>query len=133
MRAEDINRREKEIAEREKEYNEKVNGVIGAVVKALSPYLPAINGALDQRRMVAGVDTDEPVHAAPIIPDAEQEQPEEQEQSPFTEAEEEEAFALIARFKEIEPENWLKMLRKMVSMAEANDTYYGVARNVLTA
>ena len=125
--------KEKAEFERErKEFYDQRNGIIGAVVKALSPYLPAINGALDQRRMVAGVDTEEPVHAAPIVPDETQEAPEEeqQEQSPFTDEQEEKIYGLMVRFAKVEPD-YMQLLEAVVKMAESGDMTYKMAKGAL--
>ena len=131
MAAEDFKRREKELAEREKEFNEKQNGVIGALVGVFAPYLPVLNQVAGMRK-VAGVDANGPVHAQPIIPtdgqESKQEEPE--VENPFSEEEEEELFALLSEFKKVEP-NYLPMLRKVVEMAKAGDKTYEMAKNFL--
>ena len=135
MAAEDFKRREKELAEREREFNEKQNGVIGALVGVLSPYLPVLNQVAGMRK-VAGVDVAEPLHAQPIIPEAQEQDPQEteekpqEEQSPFTDEEADELFALMAEFKSVEPD-YLPMIRKVVDMAKANDSTYQMAKKFL--
>ena len=88
---------------------------------------------------MAGVDTDEPVHAAPIeveqpetqgTQEPDVKQPETQEENPFTDEEADELFSLMARFNKVEPE-YLKMIRKVVVMAEIGDKNYQLARMML--
>ena len=130
---ENLKKREAEIERREREYDAEKQSALGAIVHYFAP--------LGQRfleskmmRNVAGIDADEPVHARkvqPIIPEEETQEQEIQEEEIFTDAESEELFDLMKRFKAVEPENWLAMMRKMVDMAEKNDTTYQMARNFL--
>lgn len=137
LREAELSKREKDVAEREKEFEEQRNGVIGAIVGYVAPYLPILKNLQSAGSMLAGLDTEEPVHAhkvQPIIPKEETQEPETetiQEEEIFTDAEDEELFDLMKRFKAVEPENWLAMMRKMVDMAEKNDTTYQMARNFL--
>lgn len=136
--------REKEIERREKEFAEKEAGVWGMLINKVGPAIlgKVLNSNPD--RLVAGVDAEEPVHVAPIVvdkqPDAQPNEPTDnrettetqptEEQSPFTDEEADELFALMARWKKVEPA-YLKMLRKVVVMAESNDSNYQLARTVL--
>ena len=130
---ENLKKREAEIERREREYDAEKQSALGAIVHYFAP--------LGQRfleskmmRNVAGLDAEEPVHARkvqPIIPSEETQEQEIQEEEIFTDAESEELFDLMKRFKAVEPENWLSMMRKMVDMAEKNDTTYQMARNFL--
>lgn len=132
----------KEFEAEKKQFEADRNGVLGAIVGYLAPYIPVLNQAAGNRRNVAGtpgarpLDAEAPVHAQPIIPTeaSEQQEPDEEESTvfdQFTEDEGQEIFELMARFREKEPENWLKMIRKVVAMAESGDAMYGYARNVL--
>ena len=70
-----------EFEKEKKQFEADRNGVLGAIVGVLAPYLPVLNGAAKNMRLVAGVDAQEPVHAAPIVPTTEEQaddQPEEQ-------------------------------------------------------
>ena len=133
--------REKEIERREKEFAEKEAGVWGMLINKVGPAIlgKVLNSNAD--RLVAGVDAEEPVHVAPIVVDKKpDEQPNDnrettetqptEEQSPFTDEEADELFALMARWKKVEPA-YLKMLQKVVTMAESNDSNYQLARTVL--
>lgn len=134
LREEDLKKREADIDRREKEYEEQRNGVIGALVGYVAPYLPIIKNLQGAGRMVAGIDADEPVHAKRIQPiiATDPEQPEQQQEPDvFTDEESEELFDLMARFKKAEPENWLKMLRTVVDMAESGDQTYTMAKSFL--
>lgn len=123
--------------EEKKEFEEQRNGVIGAIVGYVAPYLPILKNLQSAGRMVAGIDTEEPVHAhkvQPIIPKEETHEQEAEtvrEEEVFTDAEGEELFDLMKRFKAVEPENWLKMLRTVVTMAESGDAAYNMAKGVL--
>lgn len=148
IEAERWKERQKEIERREKEFSEKEAAVWGLVVNKLAPVAQQlISGAKQpEYRMTAGLDTEEPVHANPIIvdePKEEQQQgfvvkPEEkpdapEEKSPwddFTEEEGVELGELLARFKRVEPE-YLPMIRKVVEMAERGDANYQFARKAL--
>lgn len=139
MRAEKAEQERKEFYKEKKQFEDERNGVIGAIVRLASPYLPVLNQLAGGGRLVAGVDTDEPIHAAPIEveqPEAQgtQEAQEAQEASvydEFTEKEGEEIFSLMSRFRKVEPDCWLKMIRKVVDMAESGDGMYNIARGVL--
>ena len=139
MRAEKAEQERKEFYKEKKQFEDERNGVIGAIVRLASPYLPVLNQLAGGGRLVAGVDTDEPVHAAPIeveqpevqkTQEPDVKQPETQEENPFTDEEADELFALMARFKKVEPE-YLKIIRKVVVMAESNDKNYQMARMML--
>lgn len=130
IEAERWKEREKEIERREKEFAEKEAGVWGMIVNKVGPAV--LGKLLNTDRLVAGVDTDEPVHAAPIVPETEDPNMQETEEpSPFTDGEADELFELMARFKKAEPDNYLKMIRRVVEMAEKNDSTYQMARNFL--
>lgn len=139
MRAEKAEQERKEFYKEKKQFEDERNGVIGAIVRLASPYLPVLNQLAGGGRLVAGVDTDEPVHAAPIEvdqPDVQKtqepdvKQPETQEENPFTDEEADELFSLMARFKKVEPE-YLKIIHKVVDMAEIGDKNYQMARMML--
>ena len=135
--AENYEKEKKQLEEDKKEFEEQRNGVIGAIVGYVAPYLPILKNLQSSGRMVAGLDAEEPVHAhkvQPIIPSEEtQEQEAEtiQEEEVFTDAESEELFDLMKRFKAAEPENWLKMIRTVVEMAEKGDATYNMAKSFL--
>ena len=139
IKAADYERREKDLEKREKEFNEKQNGVIGALVNVFAPYLPVL-GQVASMRNVAGIDTVQPIMAQPIVKPEQPQDPQEpeepkepkEEESPFTDEEADELFTLMADFKKVEPE-YLKMLRKVVQMAKSGDTNYQFARKVLVS
>lgn len=118
--------------EKEKaEFEEEKKSTIGALVHYFAP----IGQQLLQRHMmprVAGVDAEEPVHAAPIVADRPDEAPEqaEENESPFTDEEEAKIFDLMCRFKKIEPD-YLSLLESVVKMAESGDTTYTMAKGFL--
>lgn len=130
---------EKDRAEFEKEKQ----SALGAIVHYFAP----IGQMMLQKKMgmpmVAGVDTDKPVHAQPIIPDrkpqepgAEKENENEQElvdmanESVFTDEEEAKIYDLISRFKKVEPD-YLKLIEAVVTMAENGDSTYTMAKGFL--
>lgn len=141
---ENLKKREADVARREKELDADRQSAMGALIHYFAP----IGQQLIQRGMmrnVAGVDSEEPVHVQTIHVDQPEEktkeveteeveteevETQEQEQNPFTDEEADELFDLMARFKKVES-NWLKMIRKVVVMAETNDPMYGVAQNYL--
>ena len=134
IEAEQYEKEKREFEAEKKEFEEQRNGVIGALVGYVAPYLPIIKNLQGAGRMVAGIDADEPVHAKRIQPiiATDPEQPEQQQEPDvFTDEESEELFDLMARFKKAEPENWLKMLRTVVDMAESGDQTYTMAKGFL--
>lgn len=152
IEAERWKEREKEIERREKEFAEKESSTWGLIVNKLAPVAQQlISGAKQpEYRMTAGLDTKKPVHAAPIVVDEPQEEQqqgfviehkekpdaseaEEETKSPwddFTEEEGAELGELLARFKKAEPD-YLTMIRKVVEMAEAGDSTYKMAKGFL--
>lgn len=122
----------KELDRERKEFDAEKSSAIGL----LTNYLAPIGKALLQKRMVAGIDTEEPVVADPVQPivPKEPEEPEEpqdkEEQSPFTDEEADKLFALMARFKKSEPQ-YLELIEAVVKMAEAGDSTYTMAKGVL--
>lgn len=136
---ENLKKREADVARREKELDADRQSAMGALIHYFAP----IGQQLIQRGMmrnVAGVDSEEPVHVQPIHVDqpgektkeveTEEAKTQNQEQSPFTDEEADELFDLMARFKKAEP-NWLKMIRKVVEMAEKGDSMYKTAKGFL--
>lgn len=115
-----------------KEFEEEKKSTIGALVHYFAP----IGQQLLQKHMlprVAGVDADEPVHAAPIVADRPDDAPaekEEENESPFTDEEEAKIFDLMCRFKKIEPD-YLSLLESVIKMAESGDTTYTMAKSFL--
>lgn len=118
----------KDLDEERKRFEDEKASAMGALAHYFAPIGQALLG---QRRMVAGVDAQEPVHAAPIIPDGgAQENAEEQEQEIFTEEESDKLFELMARFKKAEPD-YLKLITRVVEMAESGDATYTMAKGFL--
>ena len=111
--------------EREKkEFEAEKASAIGMLVHHLSPVL----SALGQKR-VAGLDAQEPVHAAPVQPI----QTDEEtviEDSVFTEKEADALFDLMARFKAVEP-RYMELIERVVKMAESGDGTYEMAKGFL--
>lgn len=125
----------KDLDRERKEFEEQKNSALGAITHYFAP----IGQALLQQKMgmrnVAGVDAERPVHVQPMIP-AEQpagqqaEQPQEQEQSPFTDEEADKLFELMARFKKAEPQ-YMELIEAVVKMAESGDSTYTMAKGFL--
>lgn len=135
IKAEQYEADRKRLEAEKKAFEEEKQSGMGALLHLLAPFGQAIFGK--RAPMMAGVDTKTPTQAQPIEP-IETEEPEHEPEEKsvydeFTDEEGEEIFELMARFRKVEPEHWLKMIRKVVDMAEKQDMYYGVARNVLTA
>jgi len=136
FRERDYQDRLKKLEEREKELEQDKQSTLGAIVHYFAP----IGKMLMEKhiigapmRQVAGVDAEEPVvPAARIAPiDKETGESETEEPEVFTDEEADEIFDLMKRFKAIEPDNWLKMIRTVVQMAESNDATYNMAKGFL--
>ena len=133
IEAENIKKREADIERREREFEKEKQSALGAIVHYFAP----IGQMMLQKKvgmpMVAGVDANEPVHAAPIIPDKkenEQELVDMANESVFTDEEEAKIYDLISRFKKVEPD-YLKLIEAVVTMAENGDSTYTMAKGVL--
>jgi hypothetical protein len=132
-------KRERDEFEKEKRaFQKEQESVIGLLVHKIAPFaIAALQGNKTELRNVAGtagLDAEEEVHTDPIKPivadnPAPAEQPEE-EQEVFTEAESDQLFELMARFKKVEPE-YLKLIEAVVVMAENGDENYVFARRML--
>ena len=120
-----------DLDKREKEFAEQQASAMGAITKIFAP----IGQAWLQNHMmrnVAGVDAEEPVHAAPIqpiVPDGEQ-PADQQEPSLLTPEDEDKWYNLIERFVKVEPRA-LELMESVVTMAESGDVMYGVAKKSL--
>lgn len=116
-----------------KEFEEEKKSTLGALVHYFAPIGQQLM-ARHTMPKVAGVDSDAPVHVAPIIPAKPENEPRteepEQEQDDFTDEESTELYTLLVRFKKVEP-NYLAMLRKVVAMAESGDATYTMAKGFL--
>ena len=84
----------------------------------------------------AGLDAEEVVHAAPVMPigdpdsDPDNEPADPEEEDPFTEEEGAQLADLMKRFKAVEPD-YLRLIEAVVKMAEAGDGAYTMAKSVL--
>ena len=124
-------RRAAELDRREREFAEKENSAMGALIRCFAPVGQAMMAKSGLLRNVAGVDAEEQVTAQPIKPaKAEEAQEDPQEENPFTDEEADEVFDLMVRFKKAEPD-YLKLVRKVVEMAESGDANYKMAKAVL--
>lgn len=124
-------RKRAELDRERKEFEEQKNSAIGLLTNYLAPVAQALMASRGAR--VAGVDTQEPVVAQPIIPIEQQEQEQTdmaQQQEIFTEQEADKLFDLMARFKQAEPQ-YMEMIEKVVAMAENGDATYKMAKSVL--
>ena len=126
----------KEFEAEKKEFEAEKQSVIGLIVGQIAPYIPVLNSAMN-KRMVAGIDTQEPVHAQPIVADDPKDDPENPEDvqeasawDNFTEEEGEEIGKLMAEFKSVEPQ-YLDLLRSVVKMAKSGDVMYKTAKGFL--
>lgn len=122
-------RKRSELERERKEFEEQKNSAIGLLTNYLAPVAQALMAGRGAR--VAGVDTQEPVVAQPIIPiEQQQEQENMAQQEIFTEQEADKLFELMARFKQAEPQ-YMEMIEKVVAMAESGDATYKMAKSVL--
>lgn len=135
----ELERREKELDDKLKEFRRDKESALGLMVGYLKPLLQGVASSMagtGGKAPVAihGVDAPGDVSAPTIQPVQHQEpaeQPENDEQEcPFTDEEADELLELVARFKLVEPD-YLVMLRKVVEMAEAGDATYTMAKGFL--
>lgn len=132
----DYERREADLAKREKEFAEQQQSAIGALTKIFGP----IGQAWMQNHMmrnVAGVDAAAPVVAPPVQPivadpnAAPENAAEVVEENPLLTPEDEDKwYRLIERFVKIEPRA-LELMESVVTMAESGDATYNMAKGFL--
>lgn len=122
-----------------KEFEEEKKSAIGALTHYLAPLGQMILQKKMGMPMVAGLDTNAPVHAQPIIPDrkpadAPEGDPATQElvdeANNFTDEEEEKLYDLLSRFKKVEPQ-YLELIEAVVTMAESGNSMYATAKGWL--
>ena len=132
IKAEQYEAEKKQFEKEKAEFEEEKKTAIGALVHYFAP----IGQMLLEKRMmprVAGVDAEEPVHAAPIVTERHEtpeDAPEEPQDEPFTDEEAEQLMQLMVRFKAVEPD-YLKLIQSVVEMAERNDPTYTMAKGFL--
>lgn len=142
IKAEQYEEERKRFEQEKREFQKEKESGMGALLHLLAPVGQALMSKSGLLSHVAGVDTETPTEAQPIKPietenpegEGMQEAQEAQEASvydEFTEKEGEEIFSLMSRFRKVEPDCWLKMIRKVVDMAESGDSMYNIARGVL--
>lgn len=109
-----------------KAFEDEKASVIGSLVHYFSPVVAAMSG----NKRVAGVDSEAPVHAAPIHAVEQTEIEEDMEDLIFTDKESDKLFELMARFKAVEP-RYLELIENVVKMAENGDPTYNMAKGFL--
>lgn len=125
----DLERRERELAEKEKEFRAEKESTIGIIVDRIGKVLPkmfpqvAVAGMPGEEVSVPASVAKQPQHNEEAVEFATVESDEQDEATAELEA-------LLERFAAVEPE-WLPLLRRMVEMAEAHDATYNMARNFL--
>ena len=131
-----LERERKEFDEAKRDFEQKQNGVIGLLVEYLAPVAQQLAGKLRPMPRVAGLDAEAPVTAEPIhAKESEPEMPsakayQQQEEEVFTDEEADRLFALMARFKKVEPD-YMQLIEAVVTMAEAGDSTYTMAKGFL--
>lgn len=131
-----LERERKEFEEAKRDFEQKQNGVIGLLVEYLAPVAQQLAGRMRPMPRVAGLDAEEPVTAEPIRARQPEAMPstkayqEQEEEEVFTDEESDKLFALMARFKNVEPD-YMQLIESVVSMAEAGDSTYTLAKSFL--
>ena len=117
-----------DLEKREKQFEADKQSAIGLLTNYLAPVAKTF---LASKRMVAGIDTEQPVTAQPVPPiqAAPREEPE-AEPDPFTDEEADELFALLKEFKKIEPQ-YMELIRGVVKMAKDGNPMYGPAKEFI--
>lgn len=125
-----------------KEWEKEKAGAIGLVIQYAQPIIAALKERGGLRQVAGFADSKHPVTVAPIEPLEPAADPEPEihnpeptpqdpdEQTPFSDAEAETLFKLMARFKAVEPD-YIKLLAAVVEMAEQGDTMYKTAKGLL--
>lgn len=120
----------KQLRDEQRNFEREKVGTIGILVEKFAPILKAVAGkhGMDLP-MVAGIDAKEDVAAARIkaVSDTTDDT---EELSAFTDDEADELLDLMSRFKAVEPD-YMKLIRAVVGMAEANDSTYTMAKTFL--
>lgn len=123
----------KSFRDEQKEFEREKVGTIGILVEKCAPYLKALAGRHGiELPKVAGLDAEDDVRVARIKAKLEEQEEEqqEQEQNVFTDEEADKLFALMERFKKVEPD-YLRLIQSVVEMAEQGDNTYTMAKQFL--
>ncbi|MGM9818821.1 MAG: hypothetical protein ACI30B_07575 [Paludibacteraceae bacterium] len=123
----------KDFEEARKEFEEKQNGIFGILIEKAAPVImPYIQGFLQKKNPLAQVaGLEQPYKADPIpVKENTAETAEQQEKEVFTDEESEKLFALMERFKKVEPD-YLTLVESVVVMAESGDSMYMMAKKML--
>lgn len=116
----------KQFEREKKEFEHEKHSAVGLLIGYLKPVLGAMTS-----RNVAGVDAPGTVPAARIVPVEEQASEQvEMEHEVFTDEEADRLFALMERFKKVEPQ-YMELIESVVTMAEQGDQTYTMARGFL--
>ena len=120
-----IERDRREIDEERKEFRQEKESAIGLIVGYLSPF---IKSAAQKRVAGTPIDTKEDIEVSRIIPTDEHN--EEEGVDVFTDEESEKLYALMERFKAVEPD-YLQLIESVVEMAESRNPMYATAKGFL--
>lgn len=108
----------KEFRAEKKEFDDFKNGAIGQIIERAMPYLGKIMPLKQQQPVaaVAGVG-DTVVNAVPVQPVAAQGKTGCVEEEVFTDEEGDKLYDLMAKYKKFDPDNFLNVLEKLVTIA----------------
>lgn len=135
IREADYDKRLKDLERREREFESEKNGMIGAAIHYAKPLL----GAFLQKKGMgasplancAGIDNEEDVEAARIVP---KQVIEGTEQAPeelvLPDEEADKLTELMLRFRKVEPQ-YIELIEAVVVMAENQDPTYTMAKGIL--
>lgn len=114
----------KDFERERKEFEAEKNGVIGALVNYFAPVAQAF---MQQKGLAKVAGTN--VEAERIVP-ADAPETETPDPDDLPDGENETAYALLCRFRKVEPD-YLKLLESVVKMAESGDAMYSTAKQFL--
>ena len=110
----EVERERREIAELRKEYEKEKESVLGLLIDKAAPVISGLLSRRTPQPAIAGTPGD--VTAPRIIPA----DPGAQDTSPFSDDEADELYALMSRYKAVDP-GYLSLIRRFVTFAESGE------------
>lgn len=119
----ELDREREEVRAMKREYEEQTASVVGLLIKKAAPLIESIMGTSAMRPAVGTLDRED-VSARPIRVARKEEETladvEEVEEDVFTEEESEELYAIVERWKTVDPE-YIKVINRIVEFAESGE------------
>ena len=119
----ELDREREEVRQAKKEYEEQQSSVLGLLIQKAAPFVQSIMGVQQPSLAVGSVANEvsaEPIKARSAEPVDETEEDVEVSEEVFTDKESEELFAIVERWKNVDPD-YITVIRRIVEFAESGE------------